>query len=54
MSRHEDTKTRRHKDTPQLEFFEAAFLCAFLSLCLCVLHPLHTFCGKPHEERNTQ
>jgi hypothetical protein len=33
---HKDTKARRHKETPQIKQIDAAFLCAFVPLCLCV------------------
>ena len=34
--KHKGTETQRHKEKPRVKILDAAFLCAFVSLCLCV------------------
>jgi len=36
---HRDTKTQRHRESRQQGLFNGGFLCASVSLCLCVDHP---------------
>ena len=35
--KHKDTKAQSHKERPHKLIFDAAFLCGFVPLCLCVL-----------------
>jgi pimeloyl-ACP methyl ester carboxylesterase len=49
VNKHEDTKTQRHKETRHHSHFTAAFLCAFVSLCLCVSAEAQLF-PKPRKD----
>jgi mxaJ protein len=51
--KHKDTETQRHRETPHQKRLFAAFLCVFVSLCLCVSFSAQTqkqfrVCADPY------
>ena len=50
VNKHKDTETQRHRESLHQQIFNAAFLCVFVSLCLCVYAEAQLF---PKSRRDT-